>query len=194
MWRVARQNSLSGDAGGATDVDPAGGFADADLRAAAAMPQSAVNGTAQFNGTFPASFERGVSASVAASFWQTSVTSLGTAATSLSAAATLPGAAAAIPPGTTARGRFTATTSRRTPSPSAQSIRPTPRGTTARSRVNRSRRQEREPSSGSTMTASWSPTRRSFSARSPFPASTTSTRRCFTLSSAPRRRRPAWQP
>jgi hypothetical protein len=102
MWRVARQNSLSGDAGGATDVDPAGGFADADLRAAAAMPQSAVNGTAQFNGTFPASFERGVSASVAASFWQTSVTSLGTAATSLSAAATLPGAAAAIPPGTTA--------------------------------------------------------------------------------------------
>jgi len=148
MWRVARQNSLSGDAGGATDVDPAGGFADADLRAAAAMPQSAVNGTAQFNGTFPASFERGVSASVAASFWQTSVTSLGTAATSLSAAATLPGAAAAIPPGTTARGRFTATTSRRTPSPSAQSIRPTPRGTTARSRVNRSRRQEREPSSG----------------------------------------------
>ena len=102
MWRVARQNSLSGDAGGATDVDPAGGFADADLRAPAAMPPSAVNGTAQFNGTFPASFERGVSASVAASFWQASVTSLGTAATSLSTAVTSPSAAAAIPPGTTA--------------------------------------------------------------------------------------------
>jgi hypothetical protein len=94
MWRVARQNSLSGDAGGATDVDPAGGFADADLRAAAATPLSIVDGIAQFNGTFPASFERGISASVATSSWQASVTSLGTAATSLGAAAASPGVAA----------------------------------------------------------------------------------------------------
>jgi hypothetical protein len=49
-------------------------------------------------------------------------------------------------------------------------------------------------SSGSTMTAARCPTRRSFSARLPSPASTTSTRRCFSLSSALRRRRPAWQP
>jgi hypothetical protein len=96
MGRVIRQNSLSGDAGGATDVDPAGGFADADLRAPAATPQGAVNGIAQFNATLPASFERGVSASVAASSWQASVVSLGTAATSLSAAA------ATIPQGRTA--------------------------------------------------------------------------------------------
>jgi hypothetical protein len=95
MWRVTRQNSLSGDAGGATDFDPAGGFADADLRAPAAMPLSVVNGTAQFNATLPASFERGVSASVATSPWQAPVISLGTAATS-------PSAAAAIPPGRTA--------------------------------------------------------------------------------------------
>jgi len=62
MWRVARRTDLSGDASGATDVDPAGGLADADLRAPAATPLSVVNAIAQFNGTLPASFERGVSA------------------------------------------------------------------------------------------------------------------------------------
>jgi hypothetical protein len=59
------------------------------------MPLSVVNGTAQLNATLPAFSERGVSASVAASSWQASVTSLGTTATSL-------GTAAAIPPGRTA--------------------------------------------------------------------------------------------
>jgi hypothetical protein len=98
VWRVTRQNNLSGEPAGATDVDPAGGFADADLRAPAPTPQSVVNGIAQFNGTFPASFERGVNASVAASPADTSPTSLdasapilhgGTSATSLFASAAI---------------------------------------------------------------------------------------------------------
>jgi hypothetical protein len=117
MWRVARRTDLSGDASGATDVDPAGGLADADLRAPAATPLSVVNAIAQFNGTLPASFERGVSASVATSPRQTGATSLSaaaaipqgtTAANSLvgaspwQASVTSLGAAAAIPPGATA--------------------------------------------------------------------------------------------
>jgi Subtilase family len=70
MSKVIRHNNFSGDAG-AADVDPAGGFADADLRAPAAAPQTGFNGIAQFNGMLPASFERGVSASVGASPSQT---------------------------------------------------------------------------------------------------------------------------
>jgi hypothetical protein len=76
MRRVTRQNSFSGDAGGATDVDPVGGFADADLRAPAATPLRVVDGVAQFSGTLPASFERHVSASLGASPWQAGATSL----------------------------------------------------------------------------------------------------------------------
>jgi hypothetical protein len=117
MWRGARRTDLSGDASGATDVDPAGGLADADLRAPAATPLSVVNAIAQFNGTLPASFERGVSASVAASSWQAGATSLSAAAaipqgttaanspvgaSPWQASVTSLGAAAAIPPGTTA--------------------------------------------------------------------------------------------
>ena len=79
MWRVTRQNSFSGDAGGATDVDPAGGFADADLRAPAATPLRVVDSIAQFSGTLPPSFERGVSASLGASPWQAGATSLSAA-------------------------------------------------------------------------------------------------------------------
>jgi hypothetical protein len=49
MWRVTRQNNLSGDAAGAAEVDPAGGFADADLRAPTAAPQGVVDAIAPFN-------------------------------------------------------------------------------------------------------------------------------------------------
>jgi hypothetical protein len=76
MWRVTRQNNLSGDAAGAADVDPAGGFADADLRAPAATPQSVVNTIAPFTGTVPASLAHAVSASLGASLWQTGAASV----------------------------------------------------------------------------------------------------------------------
>jgi hypothetical protein len=72
MLRVTRQNNLSGDADGATDVDPAGGFADADLRAPAATPQGVVEAIAPFNTTVAGSFERPVSVSVGGSPSQTS--------------------------------------------------------------------------------------------------------------------------